>query len=125
MSDLDKVKKLAPTTLDRFRLDNKVALVVGGNKGLGQSMTLALAAAGADVCVVGRGPAGLEETSAAISGQGRRGTYFAADVTDEKQVARMVDHMLDTKFENCSEKKGNQKCAATKRTKKNARNRKT
>jgi 2-deoxy-D-gluconate 3-dehydrogenase len=96
MSDLDKVKKLAPTTLDRFRLDNKVALVVGGNKGLGQSMALALAAAGADVCVVGRGPAGLEETAAAISGLGRRGTYFAADVTNEEQVARIVAHMLDT-----------------------------
>ena len=95
MSDLDRVKKLAPTTLDRFRLDKKVALVVGGNKGLGQSMALALAAAGADVCVVGRGPDGLAETSAAISALGRRGTYFAADVTDEEKVAGMVAHMLD------------------------------
>jgi 2-deoxy-D-gluconate 3-dehydrogenase len=96
MSDLERVKKLVPTTLDRFRLENKVALVVGGNKGLGQSMALALAAAGADVSVVGRGPAGLEETSEAISGLGRRGTYFAADVTEEDQVERMVAHMLET-----------------------------
>ena len=36
-----------------------------------------------------------------------------------------IDHMLDTKFENCSGKKGNQKCAAATRTKKNARSRRT
>jgi len=86
MSDLDKIRELAPSTLDRFRLDGKVALVVGGTKGLGQAMALALAAAGASVCVVGRGPAGLEETARAIRELGRNGSYFAADVTDEAQV---------------------------------------
>lgn len=96
MSDLDIVKKLAPTTLDRFQLNDKVALVVGGNKGLGQSMALALAAAGAEVCVVGRGPDGLEETAEAITGLGCNGTFFAADVTDEGNVERMVTYLLDT-----------------------------
>jgi NAD(P)-dependent dehydrogenase (short-subunit alcohol dehydrogenase family) len=33
---------------------------------LGQAMALALASAGADVCVAGRGPEGLSETAAAI-----------------------------------------------------------
>ena len=33
------------TILDRFRLDNQVAIVTGGSKGLGASMALALAAA--------------------------------------------------------------------------------
>ena len=96
MSDLDKLIELAPSTLDRFRLDDRAALVVGGTRGLGQAMAMALAAAGADVCVVGRGPAGLVETAEAITGLGRRGTSFAADVTDEAQVQRMVAHMLDT-----------------------------
>jgi 2-deoxy-D-gluconate 3-dehydrogenase len=95
-SDLDKVRRLAPLTLGRFRLEGKVALVVGGTRGLGQAMALALAAAGADVCVVGRGPAGLSETAEAIIELGRLGTYFAADVTDEEQVQRMVAYMLDT-----------------------------
>ena len=36
-----------------------------------------------------------------------------------------IDHMLDTKFENCSGKKGNQKCAAATKAKKDARSRKT
>ncbi|MGQ9632600.1 MAG: SDR family NAD(P)-dependent oxidoreductase [bacterium] len=96
MSDLDRIVALAHSTLDRFRLDGRVALVVGGNKGLGQAMALALAAAGADVCVVGRGPAGLEETAQAIMNLGRRGMYISADVTDESQVEGMVARMVET-----------------------------
>jgi NAD(P)-dependent dehydrogenase (short-subunit alcohol dehydrogenase family) len=96
MSDLDKVIELAPSTLDRFRLDGKVALVVGGTKGLGQAMAVALAAAGADVCIAGRGPAGLVETAEAITGLGRKGTYYAADATDEAQVERMVAYVVET-----------------------------
>ena len=96
MSDLDKIMALVPSTLDRFRLDGKAALVVGGNKGLGQAMALALAAAGADVCVVARGPAGLKETAAAVSTLGRKGTSIAADVSDEDQVEHMVAKMVET-----------------------------
>ena len=59
-------------------------------------MALALAATGADVCVVGRGPDGLEDTAEAITDLGRNGTYFAADVTDEANVERMVTYVLDT-----------------------------
>ncbi len=96
MSDLDKIMALVPSTLDRFCLDGKVALVVGGNKGLGQAMGLALAAAGADVCVVARGPAGLKETVDAITSLGRRGTSVAADVSDEEQVESMVAEVVET-----------------------------
>ncbi len=95
MSDLDKLIQTAPTTLERFRLNGKAALVVGGNKGLGQAMAMGLAAAGADVCVVARGPDGLQETAAAITNLNRKGTYFAADVTAEAQVRQVVSHMLD------------------------------
>lgn len=74
-----------------FSLNDKKAVVVGGNKGLGQAMALALAAAGADVCVVARGPEGLSETSRLISQIGRRGFHISADVTIEKQVADMTE----------------------------------
>jgi NAD(P)-dependent dehydrogenase (short-subunit alcohol dehydrogenase family) len=96
MSDLDKALKMVSSTLDRFRLDGKVALVVGGTKGLGMAMALALAAAGADVCAASRGPEGLEETAGAICSLGRRGTSFAVDATDEAQVERLMAFMLDT-----------------------------
>ena len=96
MTQLDEVIQLAPTIPDLFRLDGKVALVVGGTRGIGQAMAVAMAAAGADVCVVGRGPAGLKETAEAVTGLGRKGSYFAADASDEDRVQGMVAHMLDT-----------------------------
>jgi len=95
MTRLDQLTDNARATLDLFRLDGKVALVVGGTRGLGQAMALALAAAGADTCIVGRGPAGLEETARAISALGRAGGYVAADVTDEAQVERMVAEVVE------------------------------
>jgi NAD(P)-dependent dehydrogenase (short-subunit alcohol dehydrogenase family) len=55
MSELPQLTNLASTTLNRFRLEQKVAMVIGGSQGLGQAMALASAAAGAEVCVVGLG----------------------------------------------------------------------
>ena len=56
-------------------------------------MALALAAAGADVCVAGRGPEGLPETAAAIRDLGRRGACFAVDVTVESRVMDLFSWM--------------------------------
>jgi len=95
VSDLEKLMHQVTAVLNRFRLDGKTALVVGGNKGLGQAMALALAAAGADVCIVSRGPEGHKETAEAITKLGRKGKWIAADVTHEEQVEKMVGRMLD------------------------------
>ncbi len=96
MSDLARLTELASSALSRFRLDDRVALVIGGTQGLGQGMALALAAAGADVCVVGVGASGFQETATAIGSLGRKGLSVEADVTDESQVERVVAYMLDT-----------------------------
>jgi len=95
MFNIEQLTKMASKIKDRFCLDGKVALVVGGNKGLGQSMALALAGAGANVCVVGRGPDGLSETVEAIKKIGREGTYFSADVTSENQVKNLVKYTMN------------------------------
>jgi len=95
MSDLEKLMNQATSTLDRFRLGGKTALVVGGNKGLGQAMALGLAAAGADVCIVARGPEGLQETAEAVTKLGRKGKAISADVTHEEQVEKVVGSTLD------------------------------
>jgi 2-deoxy-D-gluconate 3-dehydrogenase len=82
--------------LDLFRLDGKVALVTGGDKGLGQAMAIALAQAGADVAVVSRTGSG-DATLAAIRDAGRRGIALKADQGDptaaEPLVAQVVGEL--------------------------------
>src|SRR5574339_230416 len=55
-----------------FSLAGKVAIVTGGSRGIGKSIALALAEAGADVCVAARKPESLEEAVREISATGRR-----------------------------------------------------
>ncbi len=57
----------------------------------------------------------------------KRGYYVHYRLNEETfaEWKEAIDHMLDTKFENCSEKKGSQKCAAATKAKKDARSRKT
>ena len=77
--------------LDSFRLDGKVALVTGGARGLGRTMAIALAEAGADIALSGRTAAACEETAAEISqATGRRARGFAADVTKLADVEKLV-----------------------------------
>jgi NAD(P)-dependent dehydrogenase (short-subunit alcohol dehydrogenase family) len=42
------------TILDRFRLDDRVAIVTGASSGLGVAFAIALAESGADVALAGR-----------------------------------------------------------------------
>jgi len=95
MITLEQLTKLTSNVKDRFLLEGKSVLVVGGNKGLGQSMALALAGAGANVCVVGRGPEGLSETAKAIEKIGRESAYFSANVTIEDKVKDMVTYTMN------------------------------
>ncbi len=77
--------------LDSFKLDGRIALVTGGARGLGKTMALALAEAGADVAISGRTEATLEQTAAEIaSATGRRVKGFVADVTNADDVARLA-----------------------------------
>ena len=79
---------------DLFRIDDKVALVTGGGRGLGRAMANALAQAGADVVVVARREADLKETVAQVEAHGRRGVTVPGDVVDPTTAARAVDACL-------------------------------
>ncbi|MFP8871135.1 MAG: SDR family NAD(P)-dependent oxidoreductase, partial [Myxococcota bacterium] len=68
--------------LDRFRLDGKRLFITGGSRGLGREMALAIADVGADVILVGRDSASLEETAEDIRRLGREAIPIQADMND-------------------------------------------
>ncbi|MBW1681910.1 MAG: glucose 1-dehydrogenase [Deltaproteobacteria bacterium] len=78
-----------------FGLKGKTALVVGASKGLGKAMALSLAGAGADVAVASRSLELIEETRDEISASGRKSLAVKTDIAKEKDIARMVDQVID------------------------------
>jgi 2-deoxy-D-gluconate 3-dehydrogenase len=79
---------------DRFRLDGAVAVVTGAGGGIGRAGSVAFAEAGADIAVVGRNRAKLEETAHAVEQTGRRALIAEADVTNEASVGHARESIL-------------------------------
>jgi NAD(P)-dependent dehydrogenase (short-subunit alcohol dehydrogenase family) len=67
--------------LSLFDLTGKNAFVTGASRGIGRSIAVALADAGADVALVARSEDGLAETASAITAIGRKAFVIPADVT--------------------------------------------
>ncbi|MBN4958863.1 2-dehydro-3-deoxy-D-gluconate 5-dehydrogenase KduD [Stenotrophomonas maltophilia] len=76
-----------------FSLEGKVALVTGGNTGLGQGIAVALAAAGADVAVAGIAPP--NDTIEKITALGRRCLAIEANLISIEPVARVVRETIE------------------------------
>ncbi len=79
-------------------LENKVAVVTGGARGLGRTDALVLAEEGADIVVVDINKEGAERTANDVEKLGRRSLAFATDITDIKAVqdlAKQVKNQLD------------------------------
>ena len=74
----------------RFRVDGRVALVTGAGRGLGRSIALALAQAGAELWLVARTHEEVEQAAAEIRSAGGRAHAAACDVTDAAAVRRAV-----------------------------------
>jgi NAD(P)-dependent dehydrogenase (short-subunit alcohol dehydrogenase family) len=79
------------------KLQGRTALITGASKGLGRAMALALAEAGARLILVSRDLDKLNETAAVVRKLGSEAAVVQADVTDEKQIARM-QHGIGEKF---------------------------
>jgi 2-deoxy-D-gluconate 3-dehydrogenase len=73
-----------------FNLKGKVAIVTGGNGGIGLGMARGLADAGADIAVVGRNEEKSKAAVAELASRGVRAITVATDVTDKDAVARMA-----------------------------------
>jgi 2-deoxy-D-gluconate 3-dehydrogenase len=71
----------------QFSLTGKAALVTGASKGIGASIAIAMAQAGADVVLVGRSQDSLSATRTAIENLGRTTESLIADVESRDQIA--------------------------------------
>lgn len=73
-----------------FQLQNKVALVTGGSRGIGRAVALTLADQGMHVAICGRTQDTLEQTAADIRTRGVQAWAFQADVSRLQDVEKFV-----------------------------------
>src|SRR4030042_1081784 len=71
-------------------LEGKVAIVTGGNTGIGNSIAVNFARAGADVVIASISETGLKETAEEIRSLGRHVLTLKTDVTKKIEVHDMV-----------------------------------
>lgn len=74
----------------QFDLKGKVALITGGGRGIGKSVSLAVAREGANVALCGRTQETLDETANEIRGYGVEAWPIVADVREYANIKRFV-----------------------------------
>ena len=74
-----------------FQLDDRVALITGAASGIGRSIAVGIAEAGADVCLVDLPTSDLAGAAHEVERAGRRAVTVPADVTDAGDLRRAVD----------------------------------
>jgi len=77
-----------------MRLENKIALITGGGKGIGRSIALAYATEGADVAICARTESDLANVAREVERRGRRCFYKTADVTRKPDCLAVVEGAL-------------------------------
>ena len=78
-----------------FSLEGRVAIVTGASRGIGKTLALGLAQAGADVVVAARTADRLDRTADEIRVLGRRALAIPTDVRINEQVINMVEKTLE------------------------------
>lgn len=85
-----------PAYQDCAKLQDKVAIITGGDSGIGRAVAIAYAKEGADVSIIYLNEhKDAEETKRLVGQQGRRCITIAGDVGDEAFCARAVQETLD------------------------------
>ncbi|MDT5136711.1 MAG: 7-alpha-hydroxysteroid dehydrogenase [Mycobacterium sp.] len=81
--------------LDRFRLDDKVAVITGAGRGLGAAIALAFAEAGADVVIAARTQSQLDEIAEQVRATGRRAHVVTADLAHPEDTAKLAGQAVE------------------------------
>jgi NAD(P)-dependent dehydrogenase (short-subunit alcohol dehydrogenase family) len=81
--------------IDKYRLDNKVALITGGSRGIGKAIASCYAEAGADVVIASRKQEELDQTAREISTLGRRCLPVAAHAAKIEDLDRLVNTTMN------------------------------
>jgi NAD(P)-dependent dehydrogenase (short-subunit alcohol dehydrogenase family) len=77
-------------------LKNKVAVITGGTRGIGKAVALAFAQNGADVCVVSRTAADIDETLNLLNEAAGRAIGIIADVSKKTDAGKIVQKTIST-----------------------------
>jgi NAD(P)-dependent dehydrogenase (short-subunit alcohol dehydrogenase family) len=77
-----------PTTA--FDLSGKVALITGAGRGIGRSTAIAMARVGADIAVVSRTQAEVDNSAAIVKGYGRRGLAVQSDMSESGAAEAII-----------------------------------
>jgi 2-deoxy-D-gluconate 3-dehydrogenase len=80
--------------MNLFDLTGKVAVVTGGNGGIGLGMAEGIAACGADIVIVGRNPSKAERAVDTLLALGVQAAFIAADVTRKADCRKLVAETL-------------------------------
>jgi 3-oxoacyl-[acyl-carrier protein] reductase len=76
-------------------LTGRVAVVTGGSRNIGRAIALRLAEAGAEVALVGRDEAALEEVAAAVRALGRGALPFRCSVENAEEAGATVEKIIE------------------------------
>ncbi len=79
-----------------MNLSGKTALITGASRGIGRAIAVEFARSGADVALIGRDVAALQETADACAAArpGAAAVLYEGDVTDKAAIERIVDEAL-------------------------------
>lgn len=82
------------TIQNKFRLDNKVAIITGASKGIGKAIAKALGQQGAKIIIASRKQEAVDETAKEFSAEGIEAIGIAAHMGDRLQIKNLVEQTV-------------------------------